>query len=182
MVTERSRGVLDVKIEPMKRRHIPAVLRIESKVYPRPWSAGLFLSELAQRSSRAYLVAKHAGKVVGYAGLMLLSDEGHVTNIAVDPDFHRQKVGSRLLLTLVEEARAAGAKAMTLEVRRANHGAQDMYRQFGFQIVGLRRGYYVETGEDAFIMLADKVRTEGYEARLDGIREGLRALEGGERG
>lgn len=179
MVTERSRRVLDIKIDAMKRRHIPAVLRIESKVYPRPWSAGLFLSELAQRSSRAYFVARHGGKVVGYAGLMLLSDEGHVTNIAVDPEVHRRKVGSRLLLTLVEEARGAGARAVTLEVRRANHGAQTMYKRFGFEIVGLRRGYYVETGEDAFIMLADKVWTEDYGARLEGIRRGLRALEEG---
>lgn len=177
MVTERSRGLVDVQIGRMKRRHIPSVLKIEAKVYPRPWSAGLFLSELAQRSSRSYFVARHAGRIVGYAGLMLLSDEGHVTNIAVDPDFHRRKIGTRLMLAIVDDARAQGARAITLEVRRANDGAQAMYKAFGFQVVGLRRGYYVETGEDAFIMLAEKVWTEGYTERLDGIRAALRALE-----
>ncbi|HVL82393.1 MAG TPA: ribosomal protein S18-alanine N-acetyltransferase [Actinomycetota bacterium] len=173
MVTERSQRALDISIVGMRRRHIPSVLRIEARVYPRPWSAGLFLSELAQRTSRAYFVARHKGKVVGYAGIMLLGDEGHITNIAVDPDFHRGRVGTRLMLRLLDEARDRGARAVTLEVRRSNLGAQAMYRRFGFQTVGLRRGYYVETGEDAYVMWAEGVWTPGYERRLAEIRESL---------
>jgi len=176
VVKEQQRGVLDVQIGAMRRRHIPAVLRIEAKVYPRPWSAGLFLSELAQRSSRAYLVARYKGKVVGYAGLMLLGDEAHVTNIAVDPEHHRNRIGTRLMLALIEEARAREARSVTLEVRRGNHGAQTMYRSFGFETVGLRRGYYVETGEDAFIMLAEGIWAHDYARRLDEIRAGVEAL------
>lgn len=179
MVTERARGLLDVQIQPMRRRHIPAVLKIEGRVYPRPWSAGLFLSELAQRSTRSYLVAKHKGRIVGYAGLMVLGDEGHVTNIAVDPDYHRMKVGTRLMIALVEAAREQGARAVTLEVRRANEAAQAMYRMFGFQTVGLRRGYYVETGEDAYIMLAENVWTDDYARRLEEVRTRLDAEPGG---
>src|SRR5581483_7083055 len=136
----------------------------------RPWSAGLFLSELAQKASRAYFVARHQGKVVGYAGVMILGDEGHVTNIAVDPAFHRNYIGMRLLLQLVEASRERKVRSMTLEVRRANTGAQTMYKMFGFQTVGVRRGYYVETGEDAYIMWAEGVATEDYAKRLDGIR------------
>src|SRR5438477_10972583 len=170
MVKEQSRGILEVEVTPMRRRHIPAVLRIEGRVYPRPWSAGLFLSELAQKASRAYFVAWHDGKVVGYGGVMILGDEGHVTNVAVDPDYHRNRVGTRLLLRLVDESRARGVRSMTLEVRRANSGAQTMYRKFGFQTVGVRRGYYVETGEDAYIMWSEGVATEEYAKRLDGIR------------
>ena len=170
MVKERSREVIDLQLMPMRRRHIPSVLRIEGRVYPRPWSAGLFLSELAQKASRAYFVARHDGKVVGYAGVMILGDEGHVTNVAVDPDYHRNRVGTRLLLRLIDESRARGVRSMTLEVRRANSGAQTMYRKFGFQTVGVRRGYYVETGEDAYIMWAEGVATEEYAQRLDGIR------------
>ena len=173
MVKERSREILEVDITAMRRRHLPAVLRIEGKVYPRPWSAGLFLSELAQKGSRAYFVARHQGKVVGYAGVMILGDEGHVTNIAVDPAFHRNYVGMRLLLALVEASRERKVRSMTLEVRRANSGAQVMYRMFGFQTVGVRRGYYVETGEDAYIMWAESVDTNDYTARLDGIRKKL---------
>lgn len=177
MVTDRSSRLLDVQIGQMRRRHIPSVLRIEQRVYPRPWSAGLFLSELAQRGSRAYFVARFRGRVVGYAGVMLLGDEGHITNIAVDPDHHRMHVGTRLMLTVMDEARARAARAVTLEVRRANIGAQTMYRTFGFQTVGIRRGYYVETGEDAYIMWADGVWSAEYGRRLDQIRARLRRLE-----
>lgn len=173
MVTERSREALDVDIVAMRRRHLPAILRIEAKVYPRPWSAGLFLSELAQKGSRAYFVARHQGRVVGYAGVMILGDEGHVTNIAVDPGFHRHRIGTRLLLALVDASRERGVASMTLEVRRANTGAQSMYRKFGFVSVGVRRGYYVETGEDAYIMWAEGVRTPEYTRRLERIRRDL---------
>lgn len=177
MVTERAREILEIEILPMRRRHLPAVLRIEGKVYPRPWSAGLFLSELAQKNSRAYFVARHQGRVVGYAGVMLLGDEGHVTNIAVDPAFHRHSIGMRLMTSLIDESRTRGVRSMTLEVRRANGGAQAMYRRFGFQTVGVRRGYYVETGEDAYIMWAEGVWTADYTRRLDGIRKELKRRE-----
>jgi ribosomal-protein-alanine N-acetyltransferase len=173
VVKEQARGILEIEVLPMRRRHLPAVLRIEGKVYPRPWSAGLFLSELAQKGSRAYFVARHDSRVVGYAGVMILGDEGHVTNIAVDPTVHRNKVGTQLLLALVDASRDRKVRSMTLEVRRANTGAQAMYRRFGFQTVGVRRGYYVETGEDAYIMWAEGVWTPEYERRLDEIRMGV---------
>ncbi len=165
--------ILDVDVQPMRRRHLPSVLRIEAKVYPRPWSAGLFLSELAQKGSRAYFVARHQSKVIGYAGVMILGDEGHVTNIAVDPAFHRNKVGTRLLLALVDASRERKVRSMTLEVRRANTGAQTMYRLFGFETVGVRRGYYVETGEDAYIMWAESVAAPEYTERLESIRKSV---------
>jgi ribosomal-protein-alanine N-acetyltransferase len=173
VVTERQSGLMEIELQPMRRRHIPAILRIEAAVYPRPWSAGLFLSELAQRNSRRYFVARHRGKVVGYSGIMLLGDEGHITNIAVDPACHRQKIGTRLMIAMLEVARAEGSRAVTLEVRRTNSGAQDMYRQFGFEIVGVRKGYYVETGEDAYVMWAEGVWTADYERRLHEVRKGL---------
>lgn len=173
MVTERAREVLEVEVGPMRRRHLPAVLRIEGKVYPRPWSAGLFLSELAQKSSRAYFVARNQGRVVGYAGVMILGDEGHITNIAVDPAYHRHRIGTRLMISLIEESRDRAVRSMTLEVRRANAGAQAMYRNFGFQTVGVRRGYYVETGEDAYIMWVEGVWTHDYARRLERIKATL---------
>jgi ribosomal-protein-alanine N-acetyltransferase len=173
MVKEQRRQILEIEILPMRRRHLPSVLRIEGKVYPRPWSAGLFLSELAQKGSRAYVVARYQGRVVGYAGVMILGDEGHVTNIAVDPGFHRHKVGTRLLLALVDASKARKVRSMTLEVRRTNDGAQAMYRQFGFQTVGVRKGYYVETGEDAYIMWAEGIWSPEYSKRIEKIRAEL---------
>ncbi len=95
----------------MRRRHLRSVLRIEAKVYPVPWSMSLFLSELALRSTRAYYVAFVGRQLVGYAGLMMTLDDGHVTTIAVDPAWHRHKVGTRLLLALARRPAAGGRRA-----------------------------------------------------------------------
>ena len=167
------RGVVDdpsaplpVELVPMRRRHLGQVLDIERQVYARPWTASLFLSEIVQRSTRFYIVAKLGRRVVGYAGLMVIGDEGHVTNIAVDPALHRRKVASRLLYALMSEARRRGATACTLEVRVANLAAQRLYQQFGFAPVGIRKNYYVETGEDALIMWAEGLQGPEYEQRL----------------
>jgi [ribosomal protein S18]-alanine N-acetyltransferase len=157
---------LNVHVTPMRRRHVRAVLRIEEQVYPRPWSMSLFLSELALRTTRAYFVARVGREVVGYAGLMMTAEDGHVTTIAVDPKWHRHKIGTRLLLGLAREAIARGAENMTLEVRLSNKGAQDLYRRFGFSPVGVRKGYYQETNEDALVMWVHEVNTPEYATLL----------------
>ena len=142
------------------------MLRIEQQVYPRPWSHSLFVSELALRSTRVYVVAKVGRDIVGYAGLMMSLTDGHVTTIAVDPDWHRHHIGTRLLLALAREAIARGATALTLEVRLSNKAAQEMYRRFGFVPVGVRKGYYADTGEDALVMWAYEVDTARRTAQL----------------
>ena len=96
-----------VHIQAMRRRHVRSVLKIEHEVYPRPWSASLFLSELALRSTRAYYVARVGRELVGYAGLMMTLDDGHVTTIAVDPRWHRHKIGH----AVAPGARAGGHRA-----------------------------------------------------------------------
>ena len=162
-----------VQIQPMRRRHLRSVLKIEQEVYPRPWSASLFLSELALRSTRAYFVARVGRDVVGYAGLMMTVDDGHVTTIAVDPRWHRHKIGSRLLLVLAREAIARGATSLTLEVRMSNKGAQELYRRFGFGPVGVRKNYYQEVNEDALVMWAHEVDKLAYEELLRSIEAAL---------
>jgi [ribosomal protein S18]-alanine N-acetyltransferase len=164
------RAIPEIELTRMRRRHLRKVLSIEARVYPRPWSASLFLSELAQRSSRTYLVARHDGEVIGYAGMMFMGAEAHVTNIAVDPDYHGLKVGTRLLITLITEAIARGAETITLEVRISNQVAQSMYEKFGFSAVGVRKGYYVETNEDALIMVVEDARSTEFRLRLRSIR------------
>ncbi|MFN2388329.1 MAG: ribosomal protein S18-alanine N-acetyltransferase [Actinomycetota bacterium] len=167
--------VRDIELTRMRRRHLRRVLAIESQVYPRPWSPSLFLSELAQRSTRSYLVAKHAGEVIGYAGMMFMVDEAHVTNIAVDPVFHGRRVGTRLLLTLITESIARGTRVISLEVRTSNSPAQEMYAKFGFSTVGVRRGYYIETDEDALVMTVEDALSTSYRNRLAAIRTSLDA-------
>jgi ribosomal-protein-alanine N-acetyltransferase len=159
-------AAVEVHLVPMRRRHLRSVLRIESQVYPRPWSLSLFLSELALRTSRYYLVARVDATVVGYAGLMFTGEDAHVTTIAVDPALHRSKIGTRLLAALAREAVRRGARNLTLEVRVSNRGAQALYASFGFKPAGVRKNYYVETSEDALVMWAEGIDSEEYAARL----------------
>jgi ribosomal-protein-alanine N-acetyltransferase len=174
----------DIAVVAMRRRHLRAVLAIEHLVYPCPWSPALFASELSRPEDRRYVVAlaprgqpgvPDSGlvrsawgvtrAVVGYAGVLVQAGEAHVTTVAVHPSHHRRKVASRLLIEILLGARGLGATAATLEVRVANKAAQRLYASFGFAPVGVRPGYYTETGEDALIMWAHDLQTEDY-ARL----------------
>jgi ribosomal-protein-alanine N-acetyltransferase len=158
---------------PLRRRHLRAVVRIEEEAYPRPWSAALFLSELAQRTSRRYTVAGIGPIVVGYTGLMVVGDEGHVTTLTVDPAWHRRGIGTVLLLDLARAAPGLGVRHLTLEVRVGNVGARELYHRFGFAPVGVRKNYYSETGEDAIVMWARDVDAGDYAERLASIEAGL---------
>lgn len=162
-----------VQIVAMRRRHLRSVLRIETQVYPRPWSTGLYLSELALRSTRAYYVARAQGVVIGYGGLMVSGDDGHITTLAVDPEWHRRKVATRLLLTLAGEAIVRQVTSLTLEVRVGNVAAQELYRRFGFAPAGVRKRYYVETNEDAIVMWAHDVHGPEFARRLESIEAGI---------
>jgi ribosomal-protein-alanine N-acetyltransferase len=164
-----------VRVVPMRRRQLRAVMGIEEECYPRPWSATLFLSELAQRSSRRYTVATIGPLVVGYCGLMLVQDEGHVTTLTVDPAWHRHGIGTLLLLDMARAAIGLGCRHLTLEVRASNSAAQVLYRRFGFAPAGVRRNYYAETGEDAIVMWVHDVDGEAYARRLDAIEARLRS-------
>ena len=166
-------GPSEVRIGPMRRRHLAAVLRIERQVYPRPWTVGLYLGELALPASRIYLVARLGNRVIGYGGLMLSFDEGHVTTLAVDPSLHGHQLGTRLLLQLVQRARSRGARSLTLEVRMSNEPAKSLYRKFGFAPAGIRKNYYPEVNEDALVMWAHDVDGDDYARRIEAIETEL---------
>jgi ribosomal-protein-alanine N-acetyltransferase len=167
-------NALTVQVTPMRRRHLRSVLSIEAQVYPRPWTMALFLSELGLRASRAYYVARVGRDVVGYVGLMIGVDEAHVTTIAVHPTWHRHQIGTRLLLVAAREAVARESAALTLEVRVSNKGAQALYRRFGFRPVGVRKGYYAESNEDAVVMWAHEIDAPEYRELLAGLERGIR--------
>jgi [ribosomal protein S18]-alanine N-acetyltransferase len=164
---------LEVRITPMRRRHLRGVLRIEQQVYPRPWTFGLFLGEISQRASRVYLVARVGSEVVGYAGMFRTVDDGHITTIAVDPAWQRRGIATRMLLALARAAVDRGCHNLTLEVRMSNSGAQALYQRFGFVPAGVRKGYYPETGEDALVMWSNDIDTDDYAARLDELERGV---------
>jgi len=166
-------------IEPMQRRDLRrGVMAIESVSYPRPWSQGVFESEIAQAraGTRRYLVARRVdtpgrgrGPVVGYAGLWFSGDEAHVTNVAVEPAQQRTGVATALLVALAEAAVEGGCSAWTLEVRVSSVGAQELYRRFGFNPAGVRARYYENT-EDAIVMWCNDIQGEHYRALLGSIR------------
>jgi len=164
-----------VRIVPLRRRHLRQVVRIEEDAYPQPWSATLFLSEIAQRSSRRYTVALIGPMVVGYCGLMLVGDEGHVTTLTVDPRWQRRGIGTLMLLDLARAAPGVGARHLTLEARVGNTAAHVIYRRFGFAPAGVRKNYYPETGEDAIVMWARDIDSPVYADRLSGIESRLKA-------
>lgn len=139
-------------IRPMTLRDVDGVLQVEHRSFTAPWSRQAFLTELVDNHFARYVVAEVDGRIVGYAGIWLIIDEGHVTNIAVDPDYRGQHLGETLLQTLISICMANSVHRMTLEVRVSNHVALSLYEKFGFEKVGVRKGYYTDNGEDAHIM------------------------------
>ena len=147
-------------ISEMQVEDLDEVLEIERSSFPTPWSARAVYTELTQNMYARYLVARLGGKLVGYAGMWVVLDEAHVTNIAVDPRYRRRHIGSRLLRELMVRACRQGASRMTLEVRRSNLAAQKLYARHGFRARGVRRGYYSDTREDAIVMWNDDLRRQ----------------------
>jgi ribosomal-protein-alanine N-acetyltransferase len=164
-------GELTLEIVRMRRRHLRGVMAIERRVYPRPWSPSLFLSEIGDEHTRAYFVGRVDRRIVTYGGLICYGDEAHITTIAVDPEFHRRKIGTRMLYELMRTAIDMGATATSLEVRVSNWNAQRLYSDFGFRPVGVRKNYYQEVNEDALVMWVDDIQSAEYLDRLEDIVE-----------
>jgi ribosomal-protein-alanine N-acetyltransferase len=154
-------------LAPMRRRDLTAIQVIERQVYPQPWSVNVFTSELelAREGQRYYVSAHRAAQLVGYAGMMLVMDEAHITNIATDPNRQREGIGRRLLADLAWEARRRHCTGLTLEVRLSNTAAQGLYHLFGFEPAGIRQRYY-ENVEDAIVMWCHEINTDEYANRL----------------
>ncbi|CAB4365354.1 MAG: ribosomal-protein-alanine N-acetyltransferase [Actinobacteria bacterium] len=156
-----------IEVEPLRRRHLAAILPIEQASYPAPWTVGVFQSEieLARTGERHYLIARDGAEVVGYGGLMFVLDDAHVTNIAVAPSRQRQGIATKLLAGLAWEAIARNCHALTLEVRVSNVAAQALYREFGFAPAGVRKKYY-ESVEDAIVMWCNDLALPEYRDHL----------------
>lgn len=141
------------EIKDMTFEDLDQVMEIEIVSFPTPWSREMFEKDLRLgRGSCLYKSAKIGDKVVGYIGGWIVGDELHITTIAVAPEYRGKGIGNALLSNILEEARERRCKIATLEVRETNTIAQRLYRKYGFLPIGLRRGYYRDTGEDAIIM------------------------------
>lgn len=141
-------------IRRMTMEDVDAVAAVEAATFPTPWSRDAFESEMRNVAAR-YLVAEVEGKVVGYAGAWLILDESHITNIAVLQEYRGRKIGRRLTEGLLQYLSNLGAAYSTLEVRKSNAVAQNLYVSLGFIKLGVRKRYYEDNGEDALIMVCD---------------------------
>ena len=142
-----------VKIVPMAAEHLDRLEQLERMCFSRPWSKKMLAEELDNQCA-AFLVAvePETEKAVGYAGLLVVADEGYITNVAVDPSCRRQGVAAQLLQVFDNFAKGNHLAFLTLEVRPSNAAAIALYQGFGFREVGRRRNYYDLPKEDALIL------------------------------
>ena len=138
----------------MTAADVDGVAAVEAATFPTPWSRDAFESEMRNVAAR-YLVAEKDGKIIGYAGAWIILDESHITNIAVLKEERGQGIGRALTAGLLQYLSNLGAAYATLEVRKSNEVAQNLYKSLGFIKLGVRKRYYEDNGEDAFIMVCD---------------------------
>ena len=151
--------MVSLSIEPMRPADLTDVLVIERASFSMPWSRGAFLYEVEQNQVARCWVGREDGRIVGYICLWEVADELHITNVAVHPDARRRGVARALLESVFERGRASRSRLVLLEVRPSNNEALALYESFGFRVVGRRRGYYYDTGEDALVMEATMAPT-----------------------
>jgi ribosomal-protein-alanine N-acetyltransferase len=142
-------------VDRMQPEDLDEVLAIERRSFTMPWSRGAFLYEMQQNRVARCWVMREGGHIAGYICLWEIADEVHVTNVAVDPAYRRRGIGRALVGGVLDDARERGLRLIVLEVRPSNLEARRLYEAFGFRVVGRRRGYYYDTGEDALVMEAD---------------------------
>lgn len=145
------------QLRPMQDAHLPAVMAVERRAYPFPWTEGIFRDCLRAGYSAWVLTdaAAPAAEIFGYALMTMAVDEAHILNLCVDPEQQRQGLGEFMLQHLLRLARAANATIALLEVRKSNDAAQRLYERLGFERLGLRKGYYPAAEgrrEDALVL------------------------------
>jgi ribosomal-protein-alanine N-acetyltransferase len=145
-----------VTLERLRWWHLDQVLAIEADLFGvEQWTAAMFWNELA--NDHHYVAAFERGvELVGYAGLAVVRPEAWVNNIAVRRDRQRSGIGGQLLEDLLSYGRAHGATHTLLEVAADNGPAQRMYDRYGFEVIGVRRGYYQPSNTDALVMRRDE--------------------------
>lgn len=147
---------LDIKT--LQLNDIDGIMTIEPAVYgAHHWSRQSFINELTNPAGCYFGALDAAGRILGYSGFWLIQDEAHVTTLAVHPNFRRRKIGERLLINNIIEARKLGANRLTLEVRVSNESAQMLYYKYAFKRLGVRPRYYQDNSEDALILWTDRL-------------------------
>lgn len=140
---------------PMTLDDLDEVLAVERASFATPWSRAAFRYEITQNRVARCAVVRGGGRLAGYLCLWEIGHEIHITNLAVHPEWRRQGVARALLDAALSEGRVRGVELAFLEVRPTNVEALSLYESLGFRVIGRRKGYYFDTGEDALVMEAD---------------------------
>lgn len=141
-----------IEIREMKLEDLDEIMRIERELFSSQWPRSIFRSELTENPYAYYYIMKFNKKIIGYAGIWLMREGAQVTNIAISPKYQGKSLGKKLFSFIFQKAINEGCESLSLEVRKSNEIAQNMYRQFGLVPAGIRKEYYTDNREDAIIM------------------------------
>lgn len=149
------------RIRKMTEADLPSVLEIDRLSFPVPWSERTYRFELKNNHAARLKVAEvfENGKmcIIGYVGFWFIVDEAHISTLAVHPNYRGKGIGEHLLQDALDDAVMRGAQVATLEVRISNDAAVQLYKKFGFEIIGERSSYYRDNNEDAFLMILNHI-------------------------
>lgn len=140
-----------ITIRQMEIEDIDEVAAIEESLFSASWSPAGFFSFLL-RDDTLFLVAEEEGGIIGYCGVVMVLDEGDITNVAVSVNHQGRGIGRQLVEAMIAKALERGVEHLHLEVRQSNERARTLYQKLGFQEVGLRKGYYEAPAEDGILM------------------------------
>jgi len=139
-------------IQEMTENDIDTVLELDLKCFSAPWNREIYEKEVTENDFAHYFIIKTDEKVIGYVGLWIVLEDAQVTNIAIAPEYRGYGIGEQLFGFALQYLLKQGAKQLSLEVRKSNEIAQNLYKKFGLKKGGVRKNYYPDNGEDAFVM------------------------------
>lgn len=194
---------LPYAVEPMRSPDIGEVMGIDRQSFPTPWSHNAYVHEIERNDAAHYLVMRPrrapngraaadsgldrvrrwlAGSapsdrlpIIAYGGIWQMYDEAHISTIATRPEWRGRGLGELMLVALLDQSMVLHAQLVTLEVRVSNTTAQQLYDKYSFAVVGQRRGYYTDNGEDALLMTTPSLHDLDYQAELIRLAHALRA-------
>lgn len=141
-------------LRPMEEKDIPYVGAIERQSFSNPWPESSFLGEIENESISFpfVIVYKPEEKVIGYLIYWKIGEEAQISNVAVHPDWRGRGIGERVIREILELMKKQGVRYVVLEVRPSNQVARSLYHKLGFEVIGVRKGYYKNPPENALIM------------------------------
>lgn len=142
----------EFKIRKMLADDVDAVHELDKKCFTAPWTRAIFEKEVTTNNFAHYFVVEHNGEIIGYLGMWIVLDDAQITNIAILPTYRGKGIGENVFGYGLQYAIETGARRLSLEVRVTNFVAQGLYSKFGLKKGGVRKGYYPDNDEDAYVM------------------------------